>query len=336
MAYFPLFGSRRRREEVAAARWAVRLEENSLEVAEQAVLERWLAGDPGRRALLEDMQNLQLMMRRVGAEQASPVLAAPRRGATATVLRARRHPWPYWGLAGGVLAVLVVLVALNHNVVRTGYSQLRSVTLADGSRIDLNADSRVRIEESADERRVEILDGEAYFSVRHDPVRPFVVIADGQRITDVGTEFNVKARGDSMRVCVVQGAVDISAQAPLFGTAAPSAGHALNAGQLAVYRDRSFHTLKADDGRLQQELAWRERRLVVDDRPLAEVIDEINHYTPYKLILIGDDLRRRNIGGVFDLRHPDQVVALLIRTLNLQRTEVTPYVVLLRGRRAAG
>jgi len=83
----------------------------------------------------------------------------------------------------------------------------RSIALADGSIIDLNARSRIRVRLSKDERDVELLQGQALFHVAKDNSRPFVVRSDTTVVRAVGTEFDVYRKKNGTVITVLEGRV---------------------------------------------------------------------------------------------------------------------------------
>ena len=93
----------------------------------------------------------------------------------------------------------------------TTVGELKSVTLSDGSTVQLNTNSRVEVRFSSAERRVHLTRGEAYFSVAHNPRRPFSVYAANGIVTAVGTAFTVRLREqDAVEVTVEKGRVALS------------------------------------------------------------------------------------------------------------------------------
>ena len=87
----------------------------------------------------------------------------------------------------------------------------RVITLTDGSTIHLNTRSRVSIRFSATRRAAQLLQGEALFTIQHDPNRPFEVVTGLTVIRDVGTQFDVHRKtSDAAVVTVIQGQVDVS------------------------------------------------------------------------------------------------------------------------------
>lgn len=127
----------------------------------------------------------------------------------------RHHRWRRWGVgsgiavAAGVVAVVTVPAMMHSHaqayLVQTGAGEHRTITL-DGSTIALNGESKLRLDR-ADGRVATLEQGEALFTVRHDPAHPFAVRAGGATFQDVGTVFDVVAMPGSTQVAVGEGAV---------------------------------------------------------------------------------------------------------------------------------
>jgi transmembrane sensor len=91
----------------------------------------------------------------------------------------------------------------------TDIGERRSITLADGSTVDLNARSQLRVEFSDRERRVELLDGQALFQVAKDKARPFIVHSGDATVRAVGTQFDVYRKDSGTTVTVLEGRVAV-------------------------------------------------------------------------------------------------------------------------------
>jgi len=91
----------------------------------------------------------------------------------------------------------------------TDVGEQRSIVLADGSTIELNARSRVRIRFTEQERDIDLLQGQALFSVAKDHERPFIVRSDKTRVRAVGTQFDVYRRTTGTTVTVLEGRVAV-------------------------------------------------------------------------------------------------------------------------------
>jgi transmembrane sensor len=108
----------------------------------------------------------------------------------------------------------------------TDVGERRSITLADGSTVDLNARSRLRIEFSRSERRVELIEGQALFQVSKDKNRPFIVSSGDATVRAVGTQFDVYRKATGTTVTVLEGRVAVYSSAhvePLARAPAPVA-----------------------------------------------------------------------------------------------------------------
>ena len=111
---------------------------------------------------------------------------------------------------GCVTAGLVVWLAMQlHSTYATDIGERRSITLEDGSTIDLNARSKVRVRFSDRERDVKLLEGQALFSVAHDASRPFIVSAGNTAVRAVGTQFDVYRKSHGTTITVVEGRVAV-------------------------------------------------------------------------------------------------------------------------------
>jgi transmembrane sensor len=140
-------------------------------------------------------------------------LAEPneRQGRAATHTRPPRRRF----LAVAASALMVALAggvwwqSAHYPLYSTDIGERRSITLADGSTVDLNARSKLRVEFSQNERRVELLDGQALFQVAKDKNRPFIVASGEATVRAVGTQFDVYRKDSGTTVTVLEGRVAV-------------------------------------------------------------------------------------------------------------------------------
>ena len=148
------------------------------------------------------------------------------------------------------------------------------VTLADGTRVWVNAASRLRFftTNRAAERFV-TLEGEAYFEVAHDPERPFVVESGGQRIRVLGTHFNVKAYDAHPVVytTLVEGSVEVTPQS------GGESVHLVPGEQAAYHRqsDRPIEVARVDP---MSALAWRSGTFFFSHATTSEILEELSRW----------------------------------------------------------
>lgn len=179
---------------------------------------------------------------------------------------------------------------------RTAVGQRSTVTLEDGSIVELNTDSLVEVRYSEGRRDLRLVRGQALFEVAHDRSRPFVVEAAGQRITALGTAFDVRLDGEEMRVTLIEGSVTVEGARPA-RSGHPAATRTLRPGeQFVAAADRPPVVLPID---VQQQVSWRTGRLIFSDEPLGEVIGELNRYSERKIVLADASLAELRVSGVF-------------------------------------
>jgi transmembrane sensor len=230
---------------------------------------------------------------------------------------ARMRPAPATLALGGVALACAGMLAAwlvfgLQPVYRTGVGEQRLVVLSDGSRVRLNTDSAIRVGFGGNQRRVELSRGEAFFEVKHDPSRPFVVLADGARITDLGTKFNVRRTSADVRVTLVEGEVQVAARA-----GRPPATLAPN--QELVVSDRGRLASRRVDA--AQASSWTTGRLVFHGEALKDAVAEVNRYSTAKIVLDGPpQLADQPVSGVFDAGDTASFVAAARTLFALQST----------------
>lgn len=241
--------------------------------------------------------------------------------------RRARRPRRWLALAAAAcVAAVAVTIALpeplaglySDYATRTG--ERRLLELADGSRVWLNSDSALSVDFSPQQRRLRLHGGEALFEVAKDAARPFIVEARGGEVRAVGTRFDVDSRGPQVRVDVTEGVVQVNS--------AGSEPVRLSAGERLSYRDSAApEPVQVLD--LSSASAWQRGKLIFNQRPLGEVLDELERYVPGRIVLTDSALREHKVSGVFDLQDPGALLKTLER---LQPVTVThlPWLVLIR------
>lgn len=289
-----------------AADWFARLRDDA-GLDAWTDFQAWLEADPAHRLAYEEVEALWLDMEDPAAEAllaagtATPSTAAdaqgpaPRSTVTAFTPRPRRPTRRL--IAGGAIAASVAALAVlaprwlpsAPTDYATAKGEVRAVTLADGSRLTLGADTQVSVRMRAGRRDVVLTDGQAAFDVVHRPGSPFVVAVGDQRVRVIGTEFNVSRRERRTAVTVRRGVVAV-AQA--------SGGEVrLTEGQQVLHTEGSTvqEVRRADP---EAVFAWRSGRLIYDETPLAEVVADFNRYGDTQ-IRVDPSAAHVKVSGVF-------------------------------------
>lgn len=174
------------------------------------------------------------------------------------------------------------------------------IPLSDGSMVYLNADSKLTYPQFFEEsQRYLKLEGEAYFSIKSEKNRPFIV-QTGDKYTIVkGTEFNIKFRDNKLSVVVTKGRVVLC---NLDSTKFVD----LVRGQLSYAKGNGFSKPMYVDTRLYT--AWRENKLSFVEAPLEEVLKEIERFYNVDTICKNKKILIRTLTGYFDSNSLDDIL----------------------------
>lgn len=226
---------------------------------------------------------------------------------------------------------------LNPSHIRTAIGEQRSVALADGSLVQLNTNSELRVTLLPHERRVTLERGEARFTVAKDPNRPFFVTTPQATVRAIGTVFNVQIAPQGTDVAVLEGKVEVSTRpkkptAPVLGPrlerAQPASGAAGSAevqkrelGSGATLSNLTIARVSArplvlasgeqaavtPEGKIlpdvgppiERVVGWTDRRLVFREETLATLIAEVNRYYEHPIRIIDPEIAGLRISGTF-------------------------------------
>lgn len=204
----------------------------------------------------------------------------------------------------------------------TGKGEQRAIVLADGSRVLLNTETALAVHFDDAIRRIELVQGEAFFEVAKDARHPFVVTASGSEVCAVGTAFNVRRTAHHTDVELAEGIVDVQDPQHLRRVR-------MHAGQTASV---GSGTIDVNRARRPENFAlWRDGYLQFDGMPLQAAIEQINRYRPGRVVLLNKRLAERRVSGLFRLDALDQAIAGLKAAVpELQTISMTPYLVVLR------
>jgi transmembrane sensor len=296
-----------------AIEWFVRLRAGALSVEEQVAFEAWLAHGQENAAAFEDV--LQMYGHLAGMNP---------------LRRVKPHVYPKRrifavGLAAFAAASLALFVSFDEisaylrSDYYAGVGERKFVTLEDGSRVQLDSKSSIKVQYALAERRLTLLEGEAWFEVAPDPARPFVVEAGGGTVTALGTAFDVAVEKSGTRVTVTEHRVTIA-----------SGGQSVvveQGRQSAFGRDAGVQAPSAVDS--ESATAWRRGKLIMEKRPLYEVLSAIGRHHRGFISCIGSSACARRVSGVFGADDPLQSLGEIEASLGLKAVNLSNYVILL-------
>lgn len=298
--------------------WVARLQSSDATDRDRRDFSEWLARDPSRGPAYEELRNLWVDLKDV------PIPA----NRLKTLQRVRRTR-----LAS--VAVLLVAAVMSASVYRMGVvdrwqsdyytviGEVRTIRLEDGTYVDLNTDSAIAVRYSRQERRVELLRGEAFFNVAKNPARPFVVEDGSLAAKAVGTRYAVRSgyAGILSDVQVEEGRVEVTA---------PRDHVFLDPGDAATLTDQGDLEISRRD--VPNQTAWRDGKLAFSERPLGEVLATLERYRSGRILVLDNAAAQRKVSGIFDLKDTDKALQALADSLPISVTRLSDMMVIVRSR----
>jgi len=337
---------------------------------------QWTADTLIELALESDEDNVVALVsgatteKAVSAEETLRTQSAP----ASTTLRTREPPprkaWVTgrrrFAIAASVAVLTVLAGALgllefSSPIYATALGEQRSIQFEDGSTVELNSRSKIRVRYTKQERDIELIEGQALFHVAHDVSRPFIVAVGATRVRAVGTQFDVYKKSNGTVITVVEGRVAVysAPQGLLSGTPGavptlpvPALAPASDSGSTSP-RKRSEKqavqpnpltagltgrsslllgageqvTVTADraeetaNPNIAGATAWREREIVFESATLSDVAEEFNRYNQRQIVINDPALYGFHISGVFSSTDPNSLIKFLQQRPGVKVTE---------------
>ena len=332
----------------------LRLIEGECSPEQAAAIQGWVAADPRRGELLDDLRAvwrlsgegtrdwgveearkrlLEARDRRGGARGPGPFPARSRAmSAPAAPGPQALAPRPRWGALWPAAAAAALMLAgtvvwrlrapaASPREYATARGQRAELSFSDGTRVLLGVDSRLRVpgDYGVRERAVE-LEGQAYFVVRRDARRPFRVHTRRGTTEDLGTAFDVRAYREEPYLQVVVAAGRVALRGAR-GDATDSVALTLKPRDRAVIDARGNATTTAGVS-LQQYLAWTRGALVFNDAPLASVLTQLGRWYDLDIETGDRSLDGERLTISFTTQSADEALTALAKVLDARVTRV--------------
>ncbi|MDC0687412.1 FecR domain-containing protein [Mitsuaria sp. RG] len=289
-----------------AVDWYVRLHDSNVDAATRASWQAWRAADPRHAAAWARLEELQGRLGNApsGAAQTLEIARRDRRHAVKALVLL---------LGAGVVGWQGYRLSPWSTDYSTRTGERRRVTLADGTRLDLNTNSCVDIRFDAGLRLIHLRQGEILVETAKDP-RPLSVRTAEGVIRALGTRFSVRQDAGTSHVAVAAHAVEVR-PAQASQVVRIDAGYGLSFGADGVGPLRPL----APGGQ-----AWAQGMLVSVDWRLDDVVRELARYRPGYLGCAGEVAGLR-LSGAFNLDDTDVALASLEDALPVRARRVTRY-----------
>jgi transmembrane sensor len=323
--------------EATAAAWLAE-RDDGLTPAREAEFARWRDAHPHHAAAVTRLESAWTALQQLRDFRPEAQRHPDRDLLRASGMRSRRARLvSFPAIATAALAAAFVLVAawwfdgrrseksrVEFATTVDGYER---VALEDGSLLELNSNSAIRVNFTPGERRVHLVHGEVHFTVAKNRARPFFVEAGGIAVRAVGTAFNVRLGAGDVEVLVTEGKVEVGQERTARGSRGNEAGAGnvrtslvtpaatpVEAGhKVVIFTSAATAPLieKVGPEAVREALAWQGPRLVFVDTPLADAIAQFNRRNPVQLELADAELGALPIGGSFRAENVDAFVRLL-------------------------
>jgi len=223
----------------------------------------------------------------------------------------------------GIGSVLYLLTAPpSQTLTVVSEKTTRQDTLPDGSTAFLNKRTEIEFEYNprAKTRKVK-LKGEAYFTVKHEEEKPFIIEADEIMVRDIGTEFNLKAYPDkdTIEIVVTHGEVQFyTRQDP---------GLNLKAGDKAIYskRAKEFYRIEKPD---TNTLSYKTKVFSFNNTDLQSVVALLNEVYGSKISLANEALYTCRLTANFKEDNPEIIVEVIAETMGFELTKKDDQLIL--------
>jgi len=332
--------------EAEALAWIAQLDGDDVSEKDLAAFREWVNRSPAHAQEIRELNSLWAELN-VLTDMVEPIAqldAVSRQLRRSEQFRIWRRRWIF---PAGIVASLSILALTGFiymtpsqpaivqtaevelpKIYQTKIGEHQSYTLADGTEITLNTESRLEVDYRDDQRRVRLLEGEVLFDVAHDVSRPFLVFAGDGIVRAVGTAFVVHLQGHEFDVIVSEGAVELSSVLPSHVTEVndpkpnklASLG-IIKAGHKAQYENATASIETLSEVEMSAKMSWQNGVITFTGETLEEVIQEVSRYTEIDIEISNPELKSLQVGGVFKAGDTESVFQNLKANFGIDTVE---------------
>ncbi|NPD17029.1 DUF4880 domain-containing protein [Xinfangfangia sp. D13-10-4-6] len=296
-----------------AADLAIRLQNDPANPVAVEMVRSWIARGPDHQAAWARVAAIHGMTGKVLNEQRNGApLISRRTFALAGLLG-------LGGAAGAWVIPDLILRARADHI--TASAEQRQIGLPDGSIVTLGPDSAIAVQMTASGRRIDLLQGMAFFDVAPDTARPFSVVADQVAVTALGTAFDVSLDAGFVQVSVDHGQVAVQARQG-------DSPDLLAAGDWVTMAPENI-TPNRGQRDPEQIASWRSGMLIAENEAVSALVARIARWQDGHVVLADPWLGSRAVSGVFDLNDPFSALEAVVRPFGAKVRKVTPFLIVI-------
>ncbi|WP_228892929.1 FecR family protein [Pseudoduganella aquatica] len=282
-----------------AFEWVTRKFARGLSEEESAQFNAWYAADTRHQGAYVRAMAIYNAIDLATAPQS----LAPEHARAAKRPLSSRRGWMAAAMVACVAATVGVMsfsAVHDDKVLATAKGEFRKVPLQDKSIATINSGSRIAVEFTQHQRKIELQQGEAWFEVAKDKSKPFIVASGDARIRAVGTAFSVRRFEQGTEVLVTEGTVEVWSE-----------GRNAERRQLTV-GERAFLapgaspiSVSRQPAEVSRKLAWREGKLVLKNQTLSDAVADFNRYSAKPIVIADAALGGKRLFGQYKLDEPE-------------------------------
>jgi transmembrane sensor len=280
-----------------ASRWVIARQASAVWTEQdQAALDTWLAVSSANRLAYWRMEAAWKHTERLNALRTPPSTGPSGQKRVSKIL----------GAVASLIAVAILgivsafyLLPPASKTYETPVGGRLTITLNDGSKIELNTDTMLRLSGGENGRDATLERGEAYFQINHDANHPFALSVSGHRVVDLGTKFSVRRDAVRVEVALLEGSAKITSDAE------NKTSHAavLRPGDVAIATFNSLTVSRKSASDLTSSLAWRHDMLAFKYATLAQAVAEFNRYNRTKIVIADMRAAQLTVYGNFPTKN---------------------------------
>lgn len=214
----------------------------------------------------------------------------------------------------GIGILYIAMSQFTYKTVKTQIAQTRELTLPDGSKVTLNAGSKLVYKKDFDQATREVaLKGEGFFEVAKNPGKPFIIHADKAEIKVLGTSFNVKAykNMENIEVTVKEGTVSVSSNK------VEAQKIIITAGDRANFDKQSSQIEKLSNPD-RNYISWKTREIIFENDSLSSIIETLQNVYHKNIELENAALGKCTVSTSFYNKELSSVIKILESTLDIK------------------
>jgi transmembrane sensor len=295
--------------DLRASAWIERRDRGNWSEEDESDLTVWLDENPANRITFWRMEAAWRRTERLAALRST----MPNRTKGALFFRIAAATVLISVTAGSIWYYVSQPVSVTYTTSIGGHE---TVMLADGSHIELNTDTAIRLSDTIASRKIWLEKGEAFFEITHDATRPLTVFVGSRRITDLGTSFVIRRDQNNLEVSVIEGRVsvgdDIQKSKPLY----------LTRGDSVIASENRLFVTRKSPLELSNELGWRQGVIVFDNTSLADAAEQVSRYNAAKVTIAGKKLGQMTITGSVSATDPQEFLRMVRVAFGLRTEKV--------------